>query len=48
MTNCKGGLTEPTNCYASLGVSVGFRSKERGTGVKDSAKNGVSKRAGRG
>ena len=52
MTNCKGGLTETTNCYASLacvaGVSVGFRSKERGTGVKDSAKNGVSKRAGRG
>ena len=29
-------------------VSVWFRSKERGTRVKDRAKNGVSKRAGRG
>ena len=29
-------------------VSVRFRSKERGTRVKDRAKNGVSKRAGRG
>ena len=27
-------------------VSVRFRSKERGTRVKDCAKNGVSKRAG--
>ena len=33
-------------CVAS--VSVRFRSKERGTMVKDCAKNGVSKRAGRG
>ena len=33
-------------CVAS--VSVRFRSKERGTIVKDCAKNGVSKRAGRG
>ena len=33
-------------CVAS--VSVRFRSKERGTRVKDYAKNGVSKRAGRG
>ena len=33
-------------CVAS--VSVRFRSKERGTRVKDRAKNGVSKRAGRG
>ena len=32
-------------CVAS--VSVWFRSKERGTRVKDRAKNGVSKRAGR-
>ena len=29
-------------------VSVRFRSKERGTRVKDRAKNGASKRAGRG
>ena len=29
-------------------VSVGFRSKERGTRVEDCAKNGASKRAGRG
>ena len=29
-------------------VSVRFRSKERGTRVKDCAKNGASKRAGRG
>ena len=33
-------------CVAS--VSVGFRSKERGMRVKDCAKNGASKRAGRG
>ena len=33
-------------CVAS--VSVRFRRKERGTRVKDRAKNGVSKRAGRG
>ena len=33
-------------CVAS--VSVRFRSKERGTIVKDCAKNGVSKRAGSG
>ena len=33
-------------CVAS--VSVRFRSKERGTRVKDRAKNGVSKRAGTG
>ena len=33
-------------CVAS--VSVQLRSKERGTRVKDRAKNGVSKRAGRG
>ena len=33
-------------CVAS--VSVGFRSKERGTRVKDYAKNGASKREGRG
>ena len=33
-------------CIAS--VSVRFRSKEWGTGVKDGAKNGASKRAGRG
>ena len=33
-------------CVAS--VSVRFRSKERGARVKDRAKNGVSKRAGRG
>ena len=33
-------------CVAS--VSVRFRSKERGTRIKDCAKNGVSKRAGRG
>ena len=33
-------------CVAS--VSVRFRSKERGTRIKDRAKNGVSKRAGRG
>ena len=32
-------------CVAS--VSLRFRSKERGTRVKDSAKNGASKRAGR-
>ena len=31
-------------CVAS--VSVRFRSKERGTRVKDCAKNGASKRAG--
>ena len=33
-------------CVAS--VSVQFRSKERGTRVKDRVKNGASKRAGRG
>ena len=33
-------------CVAS--VSVRFRSKERGTRVKDRAENGVSRRAGRG
>ena len=33
-------------CVAS--VSVWFRSKERGTRVKDRAKNGSSERAGRG
>ena len=33
-------------CVAS--VSVRFRSKERGTRVKDRAKNGASKRPGRG
>ena len=33
-------------CVAS--VSVPFRTKERGTTVKDQAKNGVSKKAGRG
>ena len=33
-------------CVAS--VSVRSRSKERGTRIKDRAKNGVSKRAGRG
>ena len=33
-------------CVAS--VSLRFRSKERGTRVKDRAKNGASKRAGRG
>ena len=34
------------SCVAS--VSLRFRSKERGTRVKDRAKNGASKRAGRG
>ena len=36
----------PVACVAS--VSVRFRSKERGTKVKDRVKNGASKRAGRG
>ena len=39
-------LTCCVACVAS--VSVRFRSKERGTRVKDRAKNGVSERAGRG
>ena len=37
---------ESLACLAS--VSVRFRSKERGTRIKGRAKNGVSKRAGRG
>ena len=37
-------LTCCVACVAS--VSVRFRSKERGTRVKDRAKNGASKRAG--
>ena len=40
------GFTWWVACVAS--VSVRFRSKERGTGVKDRATNGASKRAGRG
>ena len=40
------GKWSPLTCVAS--VSVRFRSKERGTRVKDRAKNGVSERAGRG
>ena len=39
-------LGESLACVAS--VSVRFRSKERGTRVKDRAKNGVIKRTGRG
>ena len=39
-------LGESLACVAS--VSVRFRSKERGTRVKDRAKNGASERAGRG
>ena len=38
--------TITVDCVAS--VSVRFRSKERGKRVKDRAKNGLSKRAGRG
>ena len=37
-----------TNVAYVASVSVRFRSKERATRVKDRAKNGVSKRAGRG
>ena len=40
--------TSPQRLACVASVSVRFRSKERGTGVKDRAKNGVSKRAGRG
>ena len=40
------GLLERLACVE--GVSVRLRSKERGTRVKACAKNGVSKRAGRG
>ena len=44
---CEGGFDEPKiACVAS--VSVWFRSKERGTRVKDRAKNGASEKAGRG
>ena len=43
---CSLRLCSQLACEAS--VSVRFRSKERGTRVKDRAKNGVSKRAGRG
>ena len=39
-------LEEVLACVAS--VSVWFRSKKRGTRVKDRAKNGARKRAGRG
>ena len=39
-------VTTVLACVAS--VSVRCRSKERGTSVKDRAKNGASKRAGRG
>ena len=35
-------------CACVVSVSVRFRSKEQGTRVKDRAKNGASKRAGRG
>ena len=35
-------------CACVASVSVRFRSKEQGTRVKDHAKNGASKRAGRG
>ena len=45
-TNSGPGVTVVIACVAS--VSVRFRSKERGTRVKDRAKNGASKRAGRG
>ena len=40
--------TSPQRLACVASVSVRFRSKERGTRVKDRAKNGVSKRAGRG
>ena len=46
-----GGANKPRlNCDLACvaSVSVRFRSKQRGTGVKDRAKNGVSERAGRG
>ena len=39
-------ISDALGCVAN--VSVRFRSKERGTRVKDRAKNGVSERAGRG
>ena len=41
-----GGFASSLACVAS--VSVRFRSKERGTRVKDRATNGASKRPGRG
>ena len=46
-----GGANKPRlNCDLACvaSVSVRFRSKQRGTRVKDRAKNGVSDRAGRG
>ena len=46
-----GGANKPRlNCDLACvaSVSVRFRSKQRGTRVKDRAKNGVSERAGRG
>ena len=46
-----GGANKPRlNCDLACvaSVSVWFRSKQRGTRVKDRAKNGVSERAGRG
>ena len=46
-----GGANKPRlNCDLACvaSVSVRFRSKQRGTRVKDHAKNGVSERAGRG
>ena len=45
-TNSGPGVTVVIACVAS--VSVWFRSKERGTRVKDHTKNGTRKRAGRG
>ena len=44
--SCKGHNQVRVACVAS--VSVRFRSKERGTRVKDREKRGESKRAGRG
>ena len=46
-----GGANKPhLNCDLACvaSVSVRFRSKQRGTRVKDRAKNGASERAGRG
>ena len=48
-----GGLLRPVSLFFQIlacvaSVSLRFRSKERGTRVKDRAKNGASKRAGRG
>ena len=45
-TNSGPGVTVVIACVAS--VSVRFRSKERGTRVKDHTKNGGRERAGRG